>query len=75
MERIRTVYPNALHVERKNDLMVNIDETEEQREQRSKMSDGDLFQSFYKEVKGKEPNSETEALFKEVMSELLQKDS
>lgn len=75
MERIRTVYPNALHVERKNDLMVNIDETEEQREQRSKMSDGDLFQSFYKEVKGKEPNPETEALFKEVMSELLQKDS
>lgn len=75
MERIRTVYPNALHVERKNDFLAYIDEAGEQREQRSKMSDEDLFQSFYKEVKGKEPNQETEELFKEVMNELLQIDS
>ena len=42
---------------------------------RSKMSDVELFQSFYKEVKGKDPGTEAETLFNEVLEELLKKDN
>ncbi|SHF93432.1 exonuclease SbcCD subunit D [Ornithinibacillus halophilus] len=75
MEKIRSVYPNAMHVERKNYAIAMDSNEEQQVVNRSKMSDFDLFKSFYKEVKGTEANEETEAIIKEVLDELLREEN
>lgn len=72
MEKIRSIYPNALHVERKHMLMLhegsaNIKETVE----RTKMNDLDLFKAFYKTVKGNSLADESEQLFQEVLDDFL----
>ena len=69
MEKIRSVYPNAMHVERKQIITQSIATT---KKTRSKMSDLELFQSFYEQVKGERVTEETERIFKEVVDELLQ---
>lgn len=69
MERIRTVFPNALHIERKaahTDLPHEIQAIETE-----KVEDIDLFRSFYKDMVGKQPDSETERLFTDIIQELL----
>lgn len=74
MEKVRTVYPNAMHVERK----IYIDPTgttiSKDRMARHKMDDLSLFRAFYKEVKQMEVTEETEAIFKEVLHEILLED-
>ncbi|MFD1040159.1 exonuclease SbcCD subunit D [Virgibacillus byunsanensis] len=70
MERVRSVYPNAMHVERGKYLSSETYEDKGTRS-RSEMSDLDLFKAFYKEVKGVDASEETEAIFKEVLDELL----
>lgn len=70
MEQIRTVYPNAMHVERKL-LRENIASTESETMPRRKMDDFTLFQAFYAEVSGKDPTEETETLFKEVLGQTI----
>ncbi|WP_313894326.1 exonuclease SbcCD subunit D [Psychrobacillus sp.] len=69
MEQVRTVYPNAMHVERKT--FTSTPEEGEKPVSRRKMDDVTLFQAFYTEVSGKTPSEETEALFKEVLDQLL----
>lgn len=69
MEQIRTVYPNAMHVERK--VFKSITSNEKEQVSRRKTDDFTLFQSFYTEVSGKEPSDETENLFKEVLEGLM----
>lgn len=72
MEKIRSVYPNALHIERKNYFISNgSDQDDGHLIERTKLSDLDLFKAFYKEVKGMEATEETENIFKEVLDELL----
>lgn len=70
MEQIRTVYPNAMHVERKVFHSSTVTGEKEQISRR-KMDDFTLFQGFYEEVCGKEPSEETEQLFKEVLESLM----
>jgi len=70
MEQIRTVYPNAMHVERKSFRATKI-AGEKESSSRQKMDDLALFQSFYAEVSGKKPSEETEQLFKEVLADLM----
>ena len=70
MEQIRTVYPNAMHVERKS-FRTSIIAGEKESPSRQKMDDIALFQSFYAEVSGKTPSEETEQLFKEVLADLM----
>ncbi|MFJ7972649.1 exonuclease SbcCD subunit D [Psychrobacillus sp. NPDC096389] len=70
MEQIRTVYPNAMHVERKI-LRQHNNSAESDTTPRRKMDDFTLFQSFYEEVSGKIPTEETEALFKEVLGQTI----
>ncbi|GAB4073993.1 exonuclease SbcCD subunit D [Barrientosiimonas marina] len=72
MERIRSVYPNAMHVERKNDGFSAVTADQQPSVNRSDMSTVDLFRSFYKEVKGTDAGEETEAIFKEALDDLLQ---
>ncbi|MFC4560110.1 exonuclease SbcCD subunit D [Virgibacillus kekensis] len=75
MERIRSVYPNAMHVERGNYILSPDEETNEERSSRSEMSDLELFKAFYKEVKGHDASEDTESIFKEVLDELLKEEN
>ena len=61
MEKIRSVYPNGMHVERK---LVSAKKD-------SEMDDLALFNAFYEEVKGVQASEETENIFKEVLQEFL----
>lgn len=73
MEKIRSVYPNAMHVERKNYLLSPTgNDGHAQIKNRSNRSQLELFNAFYKEVKGEAATEETENIFKEVLDDLLQ---
>ncbi|WP_100011508.1 exonuclease SbcCD subunit D [Lentibacillus sediminis] len=74
MEKIRSVFPNAMHVERNHAFNPAIAGNETRSENRSSMSDLELFRAFYKEVKGSEVSEESEAIFNEVLEELLQEE-
>ncbi len=71
MEKVRSVYPNALHIERKNYFMAIGSDQDDQPIERMALSDLELFKAFYKEVKGMEATAETEDIFKEVLDDLL----
>ncbi len=75
MEKVRSVYPNAMHVERKNYMFSPESEASNEPMERTKMSDIELFHAFYKEVKGNEATEEAEELFKEVLDELLKEEN
>ncbi|MGJ9457275.1 exonuclease SbcCD subunit D [Oceanobacillus sp. CF4.6] len=70
MEKVKSVYPNAMHVERTN-YTLSPSSNQHETINRSKMSDFELFKSFYKEVKGDDATEETETIFKEVLDDLL----
>ncbi|HEU5139565.1 MAG TPA: exonuclease SbcCD subunit D [Bacillales bacterium] len=69
MEKVRAVYPNAMHVER-NVAPLLPDQEGVQQAERKKMNTTELFKAFYKEVKGHEPSDESEQLFAEVLEEM-----
>lgn len=68
MEKIRSVYPNAMHVERmiKRQEAVNSEQVTE----RHKMDDLALLKAFYKEMKGIEPTENKQRIFQEIVEEL-----
>lgn len=70
MEKIRSVFPNAMHVERKQAFLLGTDD-QEGRKPRKTQSDLELFQGFYQEVRGVKASAETETIFKEVLEDLL----
>lgn len=70
MEQIRTVYPNAMHVERKA-LQQQLVTTEGQGTRREKMDDLSLFKAFYQEILGDSPTEVQMKLFQEVLDEML----
>lgn len=72
MEKIRSVYPNAMHVERK---LVKGVGGESQSGSRREMDPLKLFHAFYEEVKGEAANEQTETIFKEVLEEFLQEET
>lgn len=74
MEKIRSVYPNAMHVTRDNLYMKQTLNKKKQQVTREQMTDTELFRAFYEEVKGIEPTEETETLFKEVLDDMLLKE-
>ncbi|WP_088007356.1 exonuclease SbcCD subunit D [Indiicoccus explosivorum] len=67
MEKIRTVYPNAMHVERSIPSASGNRTSGRSRQQMDELS---LFRAFYEEVKGAAPAKETEALFADVLQEI-----
>lgn len=69
MERIRSVYPNALHVEREISPL-SLTDVPGVKKDRTKMDDVTLFKSFYQEVKGTEVSEATEQLFQDALQEL-----
>ncbi|UMZ35942.1 exonuclease SbcCD subunit D [Priestia megaterium] len=72
MEKIRSVYPNAMHVERKMHSSFTLNKQGEGRVERHQMDDFSLFKAFYQEVKGVQVDEETETIFKGILEELLQ---
>lgn len=70
MEQLRTVFPNAMHVERKAFKQMSLDEAAPTVE-RHKLDDVTLFNAFYKEMTGEQPNDGTTQLFKEALQSLL----
>jgi len=75
MEKVRSVYPNAMHVERKHFLPLHLASGEAAAtKERRKMTDLELFRSFYEEVKGAAPNEQTEEIFAEVLEIISSED-
>lgn len=73
MEQVRTVFPNTLHLERLFDQFIPTEKVEN-RVNKTKQTDLELFTSFYEEVRGFPPEDEKVTIFKEVVDELLQAD-
>lgn len=68
MEQVRTVFPNALHVERVMQAM----QTEQlERSTRAKRSTTELFSSFIEEMTGQPVRPEAEKLFNEVLQQTM----
>ncbi|MCZ2259674.1 exonuclease SbcCD subunit D [Sporosarcina sp. G11-34] len=73
MEKVRSVYPNAMHVERKM-YMPTKSVGNEERTEPGKQDDITLFNSFYEEMKGETADEETKALFAEVLHEVMNRE-
>lgn len=72
MEKVRSVYPNAMHVER----VVNRSLPEQATSRVSdieRLDDRALFNAFYEEITGSAPDQDTKTIVDEVLQELLTK--
>ncbi|GEL07077.1 exonuclease SbcCD subunit D [Salisediminibacterium halotolerans] len=69
MEKIRAVFPNAMHVQRDVSFAGSAQMSPKAATERHKMDHFSLFKAFYKEVKGSELTGEAEAMFKEVLED------
>jgi exonuclease SbcD len=77
MEKVRAVYPNALHVERKVSLSGNgllSDGSGMVTAGRREADPVSLFVSFYQEVKGKELDEEKKRMFVDTFAEVLREE-
>jgi exonuclease SbcD len=74
MERVRSVYPNAMHVERIGVQGHASKENQITQKDRTKMDDLSLFKAFYKEVRGLDATNETELLFRDTLAHLIEKE-
>lgn len=68
MEKVRAIYPNAMHVERQTFFAESKKETIEAK---SQLTDMELFESFYAEMKGEQADAETKELFEKVLHEVM----
>jgi len=73
MEKVRAVFPNTLHLERPYDQFVS-SEDNEIHIKKEKQSDLELFQAFYKEVKGYAAEKEQLEIFNELVEGIFQED-
>jgi exonuclease SbcD len=74
MEKVRSVYPNAMHVERVIQMSTEHVSQTGEKVVRHKMDDLSLFRAFYQEVKNTPVPAETEVIFAEVLQELIHDD-
>lgn len=70
MEKVRAIFPNALHVRRKH-LPITDEAKRRKRRARQEMSDLELFEAFYEEILGEKAEEDMLTLFKEIMDEHL----
>ena len=68
-ELVRTVYPNALHIER----TVVYEKLEQHADtlNRVQMNDSELFELFYTEMTGKPLSEETKAIYTDILQQLI----
>lgn len=75
MEKVRAVYPNAMHVERRVPSAVRMDgQDEEERVNRKQSDQVALFAAFYEEVNGGAIQEDKLALFREVYVDVLREE-
>jgi exonuclease SbcD len=75
MEKVRAVYPNAMHVERRVPSAVRMDgQDEEERVNRKQSDQVALFAAFYQEVNGGAIQEDKLALFREVHVNVLREE-
>lgn len=67
MEKIRTVFPNVMNIERQSN---HVEKEEVKTRNRHEMDELSLFRSFYKEMKGIEVESDKEQIFIEILEEI-----
>lgn len=67
MEKIRTVFPNVMSIDRK---IKNIEKQNVTTKNRHEMDEISLFRAFYKEVKGEEVDTEKEQIFIQALEAL-----
>jgi len=72
MERVRAVYPNAMHVTRHQDKTGINGRGIDAGGGRAKLDDLSLFRAFYREVRMTDPSSEIEALFTATLQEVVE---
>lgn len=70
MEKIRAIYPNAMHVERQIFFSASKAMTNDAKH-KSQLTDVELFESFYEEMKGEKADDETKQLFEQVLHEVM----
>lgn len=75
MEKVRTVYPNAMHVARGSYGLGFHQDQADKAVNQSELSETDLLKAFYKEIKGIAPSDETEAILEDVMNSLLRSEN
>jgi exonuclease SbcD len=73
MEKIRTVYPNAMHVERVLHKQGKTD-TGEAAASRHQMDDMSLLKAFYREMRGNELSDMKQQIFLEVLDEVRERE-
>jgi exonuclease SbcD len=74
MEKVRAVYPNAMHVERRWSRTVRTGEASNEDEgqlQRKQAEPGELFAAFYDQVRGNPLSEEKKRLFQRVYAEAV----
>jgi exonuclease SbcD len=76
MEKVRAVYPNAMHVERRWSRTARGGESlvsgeEELRQQRKQVDPGELFAAFYGQVRGNPLSEEKKGLFQRVYAQAV----
>lgn len=70
MEKIRAIYPNAMHVERQIFFSESKAMTKDTK-QKSQLTDVELFESFYEEMKGEKVDEETKQLFEQILHDVM----
>src|SRR5699024_5133291 len=71
MEKVRTIFPNAMHIER-TFFGEKLKTEQKERIACQALSDEELFAAFYEEVKGFKPSDEIKTIFNEVLAEWMQ---
>ena len=72
MEQIRSVYTNAMHVERK---VMRAEQTEEESfVAREQLDDVSMFKAFYEQMTGAVASETAQAIFEEVLQDMLAED-
>ncbi|HEX2973867.1 MAG TPA: exonuclease SbcCD subunit D [Tepidisphaeraceae bacterium] len=74
MEKVRAVYPNALHVERRTQAALQLQEGETLAERRASDPVA-LFAAFYQEVKGMQLPDDKRELFAEVFGQVFREEA
>jgi exonuclease SbcD len=76
MEKVRAVYPNALHVDRRQALSMSVDGAVEAGSSmgRREADPVELFAAFYQEVKGQPLTNAKKVLFADTYAELLREE-
>ncbi|WP_080875020.1 exonuclease SbcCD subunit D [Oceanobacillus timonensis] len=69
MEKVRSIFPNAMHVERVR-TTVERNHHDEKQPSKTGLSDMELFDAFYQEVADKEASEEMNTLMKELFQEI-----